>query len=251
MHYEHIGSGEPLVLIHGLGEIKEGWMNQHELANEYELIIPDIRGHGESDTTESLTIESFAKDILDLLDVLGIETAHICGFSMGGTVAQEIYRQAPERFRSLILVSTFHYAPKIIGNCFFQFRILRDNLLTPACAHETIARTCLYSWNQENLDKFTTFHKPKPEIYMKSLEACLQVDNVTLLPKISVPTLIIGCQYDAIVPLWAQILMHKSIPNSELVIFKNIGHIAKFEAAEKFNQTLRTFLKKYKEKQAG
>ena len=44
--YLHFGSGEPLVLIHGLGEVKEGWENQYELADQYEIIIPDLGGHG-------------------------------------------------------------------------------------------------------------------------------------------------------------------------------------------------------------
>jgi 3-oxoadipate enol-lactonase len=247
MHYQRLGSGEPLILIHGLGEVKEGWINQHELANEYELIIPDLRGHGASEATEGITIKNFAQDVLGLLTKLGIESAHICGLSMGGTVAQEIYRQAPDRCRSLILVSTFHYAPKRLGKYFLQFKKLRSQLLTPAQTREVAARTCLYSWNDSNFQKFSEFHKPKPDSYRKSMEACLEVDFRKMHPNISVPTLIIGCQYDSVVPLWIQILMHKSIPGSELVIFKNVGHIAKLEATEKFNNTLRSFLNKHRE----
>jgi len=250
VYYQRLGSGEPLVLIHGLGEIKEGWQYQYELANDYELIIPDLRGHGESEISEGITIQNFAKDVLGLLDNLKIENAHICGLSMGGTVAQEIYRQAPERCRSLILVSTFHYAPKQFGKWFLQFRKQRAKLFTPQQGLEVAARTCLYSWNEETFTKFLNSYKPKPVNYQKSMEACLSVDNRQLLPKITVPTLVIGCQYDAVVPLLFQIMMHKRIPGSELVIFKNVGHIAKLEDTENFNRTLRNFLDKNRKKQA-
>ncbi len=104
---DRMGSGEPLVLIHGLGERKEAWVCQYALANSYDLIIPDLPGHGQSTPAEEVSIEAFARDTLELLDVLGVESAHICGLSMGGVVAQEMYRMAPDRCRSLILVNTF------------------------------------------------------------------------------------------------------------------------------------------------
>jgi pimeloyl-ACP methyl ester carboxylesterase len=95
MPYLHFGNGAPLVLIHGLGEVKEGWQSQFELADQYELIIPDLRGHGECTKTEGISIPNFASDVIALLIELKIESAHILGLSMGGAVAQEIYRQAP------------------------------------------------------------------------------------------------------------------------------------------------------------
>jgi pimeloyl-ACP methyl ester carboxylesterase len=78
------------------------------------------------------------------------------------------------------------------------------------------------------------------------MKACLQVNNICLLPKITVPTLIIGGQYDAVTPVWIQLLMHKQIRHSEFVIFKNTGHIAKLEAKDAFNNVLRNFLNRQK-----
>lgn len=242
MPYIRVGKGgETLVLIHGLGEIKEGWTRQFELADLYDLLIPDLRGHGENPIIHGITITNFAKDILLLLDELKIESAHICGMSMGGVVAQEIYRQAPARTKSLILVSTFHYAPKQFGRVFFNVRKERALLLSPHQQKELAAKTCLYSWERDR-EEFYKFYKPHRTAYLKSMEACLAVDYRFLLPQIFVPTLVIGCQYDSIIPVWVQILMHQQIPNSDMVILKNSGHIAKLEVTEKFNHTLREFL---------
>jgi 3-oxoadipate enol-lactonase len=246
MPYLRMGDGEPLVLIHGLGEVKEGWTKQFELADQYDLIIPDLRGHGDNQTLEGITIENFASDVLSLLEDLNIESAHICGLSMGGAVAQEIYRQAPEKCLSLSLISTFHYAPKQLRKMVFKIRKARSLMLSPRQQNIMAARTCLYSWKKENVEEFFKFYKPNRKGYLKSMKACMEVDNRSLLPTIKVPTLVVGCQYDSVIPVWIQILMHEQIPQSDLVIFKKSGHIAKLEATEEFNQTLRRFLNKHK-----
>ncbi len=140
IHYLHFGTGEPLVLIHGLGEVKEGWQNQYALADQFELIIPDLRGHGECNKTDGISIENFAADIISLLNELRIENAHILGLSMGGAVVQEIYRLAPNRCRSLLLISTFHYFPKPLKNSLFRNRKRRFLSLTSTGRHISESR---------------------------------------------------------------------------------------------------------------
>ncbi|WP_066317583.1 alpha/beta fold hydrolase [Bacillus sp. FJAT-29814] len=243
--YLRLGAGEPLVLIHGLGEVKEGWSNQFELADQYDLIIPDLRGHGDYHSPGEITIKNFAHDVITLLKGLGIESAHICGLSMGGMVAQEIYRQAPKLCRSLLLVSTFHYAPKHLGKLFLAYRKARAANKAPELIKETAAKVCLYSWSEENFKKFYQFYRPNQKYYFQSMEACLKVNNLALLPTITVPTLIIGGQYDSVTPVWVQFLMHKLIRHSEFVIFRNTGHVAKLEAKDAFNKVLRDFLDKH------
>jgi 3-oxoadipate enol-lactonase len=244
--YLRFGVGDPLVFIHGLGEIKEGWGNQFEFADQYDLIIPDLRGHGEYLTNKKISIPNFARDIVILLNELGIESAHICGLSMGGAVAQEIYRQAPEMCRSLILVSTFHFSPKQLGKLYLKYRKAVSESNHQNNQKDFAAQLCLYSWKKENLEQFNHFFKPNHDYFLKSLEACLEVNNLCLLPQIKVPTLIIGGQYDSVLPVWIQFLMHKQIRHSEFVIFRNTGHLAKLEAKDSFNRTLRTFLNNYK-----
>jgi 3-oxoadipate enol-lactonase len=244
--YLRFGMGEPLVFIHGLGEVKEGWSNQFEFADQYDVIIPDLRGHGEYTTTGEISIKHFAYDVISLLKGLGLESAHICGLSMGGMVAQEIYRQAPEMCRSLMLVSTFHYAPKRLGYLFIKHKKARARNTSPDVLKEKSAKVCLHSWTSENFDRFYQFYRPNREFFFKSMEACLTVNNITLLPKIKVPTLILSGQYDSVIPPCVQLLMHKQIRHSEFVIFRNTGHIVKLEAKDEFNEVLRKFLNKHK-----
>lgn len=243
IHYDRMGSrGEPLILIHGLGERKEGWEYQHALADTYDLIIPDLRGHGRSENAEGISIEHFAKDILALMDHLGVESAHLCGLSMGGIVAQEIYRQAPERCRSLILVSTYYFVPELWAGLLYNLYTRRLNALPKAVRMRLAAYSCLYSRDEAIVRRFRRAIGPEEKSYKASVAACVKVDNRRLLPKIKVPTLIIGCAYDLITPVWIQALMHKLIPNSELVILRNAGHMAKLEKPGEFNRVLREFL---------
>lgn len=243
MSYDHLGSGQPLVLIHGLGERKEGWDLQHSLAHDYELIIPDLRGHGESITTNDISIESFACDILALLDQLNISSAHICGLSMGGAIAQEIYRKAPLRCKSLILANTFHYAPKTVRYLLYAVRESRSKYLSADSRLQIAARTCLYSWDEETIDRFLHVCSPNTDAYLPSMESCLKVDNRRLLPTIKIPTLLIGGQYDAVTPVWIQLEMHHQIPHSQLIVLRNAGHLAKLETPDRFNKAIRQFLR--------
>jgi 3-oxoadipate enol-lactonase len=240
------GVGEPLVFIHGLGEVKEGWNNQFDFADQYDLIIPDLRGHGEHKTTGEISIPHFASDVIRLLKEIGVESAHICGLSMGGMVAQEIYRQAPKLCRSLILVSTFHFAPKPLANIYLQYRKARAQTNFANTKSNIAARISLNSWNEKITQEFYKFYKPNHEVFLKSVEACFKINNLKLLPKINVPTLIIGGQYDSVIPVWIQLLMHKKIRNSEFVICRNTGHVAKLEAKDSFNKVLRNFLNKHR-----
>lgn len=246
MPYLHFGNGEHLVLIHGLGEVKEGWQSQFELADQYELIIPDLRGHGECSKTEGISIPNLASDVIALINELKIENAHILGLSMGGAVAQEIYRQAPHLVRSLMLISTFHFFPKNLRKPLLQFKKVRLGVAaTDDAVKETAAHMSLYSWSEENMIQFKRYFQPKRDIFLKSLNACFQIDNNSLLPTIKVPTLIIGCQYDSVLPVWIQYCMHKLIPHSEFIIIRNSGHLAKLEATNRFNLLIRKFLNRH------
>jgi pimeloyl-ACP methyl ester carboxylesterase len=241
----HFGNGEPLVLIHGLGEVKEGWINQFELQDEFELIIPDLRGHGENERTEAISIQNFASDIIDLLKERQIESANILGLSMGGAVAQEIYRQAPEMCRSLILASTFHFFPKKLAPLFINYRKKRLKNFTNG-GKKKPAALALYSWEEENLEAFDSHFAPNHKAFFDSLHSCLKVNNIDLLRRINVPTLVIGGQYDSVIPVWMQVWMHKLMPHSEFVIIRKTGHVAKLEAKDRFNQLVRNFLAKHK-----
>ncbi len=108
IYYEEYGQGPPLVMILGLGQSIATWVLQvSELSNHFRIIVFDNRDSGKSARcTEAYTTQDMARDVLGLLDHMGIDRAHLLGTSMGGMIAQQIALLAPERIMSLILAST-------------------------------------------------------------------------------------------------------------------------------------------------
>ena len=106
--YDDVGSGPTVVLLHGYPFNRSMWRDQlPELQQNHRVIIPDLRGHGESAATQApATMASMAGDVASLLETLNISRATIGGLSMGGYVALAFYRLFPLRVRSLVLADT-------------------------------------------------------------------------------------------------------------------------------------------------
>ncbi len=110
LNYEIIGEGEPLVFMHGLGaHSKQSADLLAPLAEELglQLILPDLRGHGDSELLPEhgpCNFDRFAADVLELLDELNLSEVHMGGMSMGSGVSLNIALANPERVKSLILL---------------------------------------------------------------------------------------------------------------------------------------------------
>jgi 3-oxoadipate enol-lactonase len=244
LHYDRMGSGEPLVLIHGLGERKEGWKFQQSFAEHFDLIIPDLRGFGNTRCSEGqeISINAFARDIVALLDHLNIEKAHILGFSMGGMTAQEIFKIHPEKVKTLILANTLFYVPGWLKKFLLWSNRKFIATLTLEKFHTGATMKCLYNQSDEMIQKVTPIWSEHLEGTESGLNECLQIDYRETLKTINVPTLVISCSNDKICPAFNQKRMHKLIPNSMIYTIKEAGHVGKIEKQEEFNSVVLDFL---------
>jgi len=109
IHYQVRGEGEALLLVHGMFENWKTWRNQgfiDALANNYQLIMVDVRGHNLSDKPHDpalYEISILVSDLVAVLDELEISKANYLGYSMGGWIGFATAKYAPERFHSFIL----------------------------------------------------------------------------------------------------------------------------------------------------
>src|SRR5688500_1132725 len=105
IYWEEEGSGEPLLLIMGLGYSLEMWHRVRPLLTErFRVIAFDNRGVGRSDVPEpGYSIPDMAADAVAVLDAAGVESAHVLGVSMGGYIAQALTAEYPDRVKSLVL----------------------------------------------------------------------------------------------------------------------------------------------------
>ena len=109
MYYEVAGSGEPLLLIMGLGADLNAWVRQTPvLSTRYRTVTIDNRGVGRSSKPPGpYSTAQMADEAAGLLDHLGVERAHVLGVSMGGMIAQEVALRHPRRVGTLTLVCTY------------------------------------------------------------------------------------------------------------------------------------------------
>ncbi|HEY4550777.1 MAG TPA: alpha/beta hydrolase [Bacillus sp. (in: firmicutes)] len=229
--YKDLGSGTPIVLLHGLGSTKEAWVSQHELANKYRLIIPDLRGHGETVINENFTIKNFALDIIELIEHLNIPSAFICGFSFGGIVAQELYKQRPDLVKGLILSNTTSYIPPFFASN--MINMSQQDLI------EHILSTGLYDESYKE-EARKTFHIR--DTYMQSMKASIGVNYFSVLTTIKKPVLLIGSTHDKVTPSLNLYLMKTFIRRAQIAILKDTGHLSNIEKRDLFNQHIKDFI---------
>jgi 3-oxoadipate enol-lactonase len=251
MAYTDSGMGRPVVLIHGYPFNRSLWNEQvAELSHSYRVIVPDLRGFGESDSsTGPATMDRMAQDVALLLDHLGISRAVIGGLSMGGYVALAFYKQFPSRVSALILADTRAQADTEEGK---QTRAqqaekalaegmagIADAMLPKLLTPDTVSK------RPEIVKRVRDMMlKTKPEGTAAALLGMAQRDDQTqLLPQISSPVLIVVGAEDAITPVADSEKMHNAIAGSRLVVLENAGHVSNLERTEEFNQHLLDFLR--------
>src|SRR5205085_10656821 len=207
--YTDTGIGRPVVLIHGYPFNRSLWNEQlPALSYSYRVIIPDLRGFGETDASEgAATMNRMAQDVGELMDQLEIPRAVIGGLSMGGYVALAFYKQFPSRVRGLILADTRAEADTEEGK---QTRAqqaekalaegmagIADAMLPKLLTPDTVSK-------HPEIVLFVRdmMLKMKPEGAAAALRGMAEREDQTpLLSQISVPTLILVGAEDAITPV--------------------------------------------------
>jgi 3-oxoadipate enol-lactonase len=240
-----------LLLIHGFPLDSGMWVPQlEELGGFARVIAPDLRGHGESEAvTSPYSMEMLAHDCVGLLEHLAIRPpVVVCGLSMGGYVAFELYRQYPELVAGLILVATRAGADSE------EAKANRDN------AAENVRANGVPALVEGMLPKLlapqTAAADPalvdvvraimlatSPEGAVGALQAMRdRPDSTPTLAEIDVPTLIIHGRDDQLIPLAEAEAMHQAIKGSRLVALPDAGHLPNLENPELFNDAVIDFL---------
>jgi pimeloyl-ACP methyl ester carboxylesterase len=107
LHVEERGEGEPLLLLHGLTGTRGDWQHVFDLdmLDGYRLVMPDARGHGRSTNASAFTFGQCARDVVAILDALGIERTRAIGVSLGAKTLLHVATAEPARVSAMVLVS--------------------------------------------------------------------------------------------------------------------------------------------------
>jgi 3-oxoadipate enol-lactonase len=245
------GSGPAIVLIHGFPLCRLMWQPQVVALQQagYRVITPDLPGFGASAAlSEPASMKRYADEVVALLDHLRIETAVIGGMSMGGYVLLELVASHPQRLTAALYLVTRAAADDNAG------KMRRDALV------EAVRRGLLGLVPDafEQVLFAPTTLRQKPELvgmvraWMEtaSLEGVVggllamrdRMDYVDQLPSLHAPALVVGAAEDLAIPPAHAELMASKLPDAELHILPEVGHMANLENPEAFNRVLLDFL---------
>jgi len=248
--YDVAGSGPPVVLLHPFPTNHEFWLPVAQmLGSRYRLIMPDLRGHGESSLgSGSATMRKHASDIAAIMDDAGVDRIPLVGVSIGGYTIFEFWRRFRDRVTALVLCNT--KAPSDTPEA-------RANRLQSA---DDVIQRGTESFFESMLPKLLggTTRRSRPDLVEGALSMMRKMsaedvagvqrgmaerpDSVPTLKTINVPTFIITGDEDILTGVAEAELMRHNIPGSEMRVVAKAGHFSPWEQPEEVGRLLRQFL---------
>jgi 3-oxoadipate enol-lactonase len=251
--YTDQGNGTPLIFIHAFPLSKTMWQPQVDaLKDTYRVITIDLGGHGESDIVLlNDTLDGYAKDVIRLLDHLGIAQAVFVGLSMGGYTLFSIYRHYANRVHAMVLADTRAQADseevKAGRGSMAQVAFtdgapaIADLMLPKLLAPSTIEH---HSEIVEQVRQMI-LQTSTAGIVVDLAAMAARPDSTDLLSTITCPTLVVVGEKDVATPAEEAHYMAERILGSTLVTIPDAGHLSNLEQPAAFNKTLQRFFKKY------
>jgi aminoacrylate hydrolase len=250
LYYEAHGTGEPLLLVSGLGGVASYWNpNLPALSARYRAIVHDHRGTGQSTHSKiPYSVDQMTDDLVRLMDHLEIERAHLVGHSTGGAIGQTMALRHPQRLKRMVLFATW---PK--ADYFFRklFSVRRD-LLTKLGKEAYVRAGTLFLYppwfiqaNEKMLEereRLAIQHFPPVEVVASRIDGIVRFDVAAELGRIRTPTLVLCAKDDAITPAYFSEELARKIPGARLQILPGGGHCASETARGEFESAVLDFL---------
>ena len=258
VNYVDMGTGAPLVFVHGLAGCWQNWLeNIPHFARSHRVIAVDLPGFGESGLPpEAVSIPGYGRFVDAFLDAIGVECASLVGNSMGGFISAEVALSHPSRVEKLALVSAaglvtvrpselalakrlaplFHYGTaRTIARRehWVRRRGLRRAFLYGVARHPDLL--------QPELCYEIASGGGKPG-FIGAFQAILDYDFRDRLADVSHPTLIVWGRNDRIVPVDGAHEYERLISRSQKEILEDTGHVPMIERPHRFNRLLEDFL---------
>ncbi|MCW1966755.1 MAG: alpha/beta hydrolase [Anaerolineae bacterium] len=250
MFFVDIGprSASPILLLHGFPLNHTMWQAQlNALSAKYRCIAPDLRGFGQSfNAADENAIDLMADDVFALMNYIGLDTATICGFSIGGYVSFAMWRKQPQRFKRWMLLDTkaSRDSAQILAGRYKLIESVSRNgaraattALLPRLLHLSTAHPELV----QKVRRMVMSTAPA-SITQGTRAMIVRMDAAAILPSISVPTCIVAGEHDTLAPVSEAMLMQERIPNASLEVIRGVGHLTPMEAPVAVTQIMREFM---------
>ncbi|MER6246877.1 alpha/beta fold hydrolase [Streptomyces griseorubiginosus] len=240
-------SAIPLVLVHGHPFDHTMWRPQTEaFSASRPVLAPDLRGYGTAPAGYPVELfEDFARDIEALLDDQDVPACVLAGLSMGGQIVMDCYRLFPERIRGLVLADTFPAAETPEGvrvRHAMADRLLREGMA--GYAGEVLEKMVApYAAAEVKAHVLGMMTATRPDSAAAALRArAARSDHRELLPRVTVPALVVVGADDTYTPVSDAEAMHAALPESRLCVIEGAAHLPNLERPAEFNAALGEFL---------
>ncbi|HUL29003.1 MAG TPA: alpha/beta hydrolase [Thermodesulfobacteriota bacterium] len=229
---------EFILFIHGAGGGEYTWTCQKGFfEKEFNPIIIELPGHGESGGQGEQEIAAYADQVYEFLQALGIRKVFLVGHSMGGAIVQTLALTRPEGIKGIVLVGTgakLKTLPMILNGIKNNFR-------------ETIPNIVQYAYSRKASSELIEggIHQMlqcRPEVLHGDFSACDRFDVMKEIEKIDLPTLILCGQDDALTPVLYSQFLHSRIKDSKMEVLPDAGHMVMMESPQAFNEKIREFI---------
>jgi pimeloyl-ACP methyl ester carboxylesterase len=252
-NYLEAGKGDPVVLIHGSGPGVTSYANWRlvlpALAENFRVLAPDMVGFGFSERPANIQygVQTWADQVVGLMDTLELPTAHMVGNSFGGAIALRIATQHPDRVGKLVLMGSmgvpfpiteglervWGYEPsfenmrKVLDVFAYSRDLVNDELA------EVRYRGSIQPGFQES---FAAMFPAPRQRWVEAM--CTPEDDIRRLPH---RTLIVHGREDQVIPVQTSLRLMELIDNADLSVFSHCGHWSMIERTEDFNRNVSEF----------
>jgi pimeloyl-ACP methyl ester carboxylesterase len=259
INYVELGSGPPILFIHGLGGSWQNWLETLPFfARTHRVLAIDLPGFGASPLpAEMISISGYGRIVDEFCETVGFERGALVGNSMGGFIAAEVAIAHPHRVEKLVLVSaagitTEHQRNEKVLAAMRRF----EAVLTWAATHpkpEFFKRPRARGGlrvvfaHPDKLPGALLFEQTKgagKPGFIDALDAISAYPLRDRLERISVPTLVVWGEKDRLVPLRDADVFEELIPDSRKIVYPDTGHVAMLERPDRFNADVEEFLTK-------
>ena len=231
VHAVHAGSGDPVVLVHGLCGSHRWWRHTIDpLAARYRVHVPELIGFGESVCAgRPPDIPGMSALLVDWLDARGLERVRLVGHSMGAQISIHLAADHPERVQRLVLVSPAGVPRDLDALSLARFAVelvpprgWGDPRFIPTLAADVL--------------------RTGPRVILGVTRNLLDDDVRPLLPRIEAPTLVLHGALDPLVPEAHARLVAAGIPRAELTLLPGAAHNPMIDSPDTFNARVLEFL---------
>jgi pimeloyl-ACP methyl ester carboxylesterase len=249
------GSGPPLVLLHGLGNSWQWWVeNLPALGERHRVIAVDLPGFGHSDPLPApAEMSTHARVICGLLRQLEVHSATVLGHSMGGLVALNMATADRQLVQKLVLVGAggvpmterrLSIVLVLLRLCYavLRLRFVRHLLATKPWALRLLLRGAVHNPRAIS-PELATFTAPSLNApgFIGAVAASGRAVRASVPEAITCPVLLLWGEHDRLAPLPSAEDMHARLPDSRLVVVEGVGHIVQWEAPQRFNDAVLSF----------